>query len=558
MEFVLLIVAVSATALLVHLTRHRALFAIIVILGGTGLSWYLLSALPPGPYEFAGLTLTLDPLLRLFILFAFAVNGLLALSALLDPAARESVSFLYWCWLPWLFALSVDNFALAVLAWGFGLYALSLAHAPGRAGQVGGAAHYLLIVILSVSGLLIANRFFELYPLTPDQTNLIQVGVLFLAWALGLALAVVPFHFWLSALAGETGLVFFTALTGWGLTFGLWFLFELLRRFLWLTEKSNLLALLVMGGVVTTVVSGLSAAIERRAGRWLAFAGLFALGPLLIDLGRARYDLLLNAGLGLVGRGLALALCVAALALFYATSQSWARAFSIGGLVFGGAALIGLPFTPAFISSLPLWSEYAASDMQTFSFLALAALGVWLGMMRVVYPMIMLWRMRAPSRTPVPQSEPAVERTETGEAVAESKEADPVVETKGIEVTARANPGPAAEKKVEPPKIIRVGERKDGYPVVPDESESKSESESYDPIQEVGETLRRFLAWLRVLIGHSPRLMHGFVYLVANWQTLIGVLVVLALALTILTLGTYPKLLLDPLATAIGSPAYLK
>jgi hypothetical protein len=195
--------------------------------------------------------------------------------------------------------------------------------------------------------------------------------------------------------------------------------------------------------------------------------------------------------------------------------------------------------------------------MQTFSFLALAALGVWLGMMRVVYPMIMLWRVRAVSSSPPPQSEPVVERTGTEEAAVESEEeeSEEVVEAKGIKETARPNPGPAAEQ-AEPRKIIRVGERKDGYPVVPDESESKSES--YDPIQEVGETLRQFLAWLRVLIGHSPRLAHGFVYLVANWQTLVGVLVVLALTLTILMLGTYPKLLLDPLATAIGSPAYLK
>lgn len=552
MEFVLLIVAVAATALLIHLTRHRALFAIIMIVGGSLLSWNLLYALPSGPYEFAGLTFALDPLLKLLILFAFAVNALLALVALMDPAGRESVSFLYWCWVPWFFALTVDSFALAVLVWGIGLYTLALTHAPGRAGQVGGAAHYLLIVILSVAGLLIANRFLELYPLTPDQTNLIQVGVLFLVWALGLALAVVPFHFWLSALAEETGLVFFTVLAGWGLTFGLWFLFELLRRFLWLSEKSNLLALLVTAGLATTIVGGLSAAAERRAGRWLAFASLFTLGPVLIDLGRARYDLLLNAGMGIVGRGLALALCAAGLTMFRATNQSWARAFSIGALVFGAAALVGFPFTPAFVSSLPIWSEYAVSDPLIFAGLLSAALGVWVGAARVAYPMIIAWRTR--EQATIARPEARQERTEgdpvEGRRTAEETGAGPDLGAKGIQKAGQVKSGQAGKTE----EVKGDEEKADTVPA----NRGAAPLETYDPVQAVGEAFAKFWAWLRVLVGHSPRLLHGLLYLTANWQIVIGAFIVTALVMTILVLGVFPTLLFDPLTSAIGQPAFLK
>lgn len=570
MEFVLLLGAVALTALFVHLTRRVPLLALTVTVGGSYLAWNAMNALPADPYEFFGATFAFDPIIKFLLLVAFAVNALLAVVALFNPDTREYVSFLYWCWLPWLVAVSIDSFPLAILAWAFGLYVLALTLAPKRAGQVGGAAHYLLVILLSLAGLLLANRFFELYPLTPEQTNLIQTGVLFLAWSFGLALAVVPFHIWLTALAEEAAPVYLVALTSWGLPLGVWFLFGLLRRYLWLSEKSNLLSLILIAGLATAIVGGLSAALERRGTRILAFASLLTFGFVLIDLGRARYDLLLNTGLALVGRGLALALFATGLALFRATNQSWARACALGALVLGGAGLTGLPLTPLFVSNLPIWSEYAVTDTRLFVLLLLAAFGMWVGVARVLSPMVFEWRVDAERQeaNAMKESAPLVERVESAEEenVVQAQEPIQVGQLVNSSVGAEASEvTKASDERVEKsPAVPPVATNEIPSSAEPAEVskeqaivESKSDEE-YDPVQAMREVFAKVLAWLRAIAAHSPRLAHGLLYIAVNWQAFVGVAVVLVLVAALLVAGIFPKLILDSLASALGKPDYLK
>ncbi len=557
-EFGVLFGAVAGTALLLHLTRRVPLLAVVVTVGGSFIILNALWNLPTTTYEFFGAALAFDPIVKFLLLVALAINLLLALAALLNPDTREYVPFLYWCWLPWCIAVSIDNFGLAILAWAFGLYTLALTLAPGRAGQVGGAAHYLLVIVLSAPGLFIANRFFELYPLTPEQTSLIQTGILFLAWSLGLALAVVPFHIWLGALAEETAPVFLAALASWGLPLGLWFLFGLMRRYLWLTEKSNLLALLVIAGLVTTLVGGFSAAAERRARRWVVYASLFTLGMILIDLGRARLDLLLNAGLAIAGRGLALALSVAGLAVFRATNQSWARALALGAIAFGGAAVVGVPLTPLFVANLPLWSEYAVSDTRVFVLLALASLGVWIGVARVVYPMIMEWRVEMATEGAKRAGEGEDDGVGREGGGAEWRGGAEAEERGGGETVSAGVMDKRMEGEVEDRVIegVQGGRQKaEGGQGRGGGDDTGSPDEEYDPIEALRQLAGR--VW-NVLRRTSPGVARGLLQLAAQWQAIVGIAVILVLVAALLLVGIFPTLLLDPLASAVGRPDYIR
>src|SRR5262249_21686448 len=157
------------------------------------------------PYEFFGVTFDLQPLARDYLAAAMAISGILAIATSFADT-RRVLGFMFWSWTAWLVALLVDDFVVGVFAWATGLAAMVIAMEPRRVQRVGGAAYFLVLVIIASAALLIGHRFIQLYPLTPDQTSLIDSSVLFLTWGLGIMLAVVPFMLWLGPMADETPL----------------------------------------------------------------------------------------------------------------------------------------------------------------------------------------------------------------------------------------------------------------------------------------------------------------------------------------------------------------
>lgn len=395
MEFTVLLVVIAGAATAVTLTRRFALPALFAVLAGSLAIGNALLALPLGSKEALGLSLTVSLTAQLLLFLGFGLNAFLAILLLLQPETRDAAPMLFWTWVPWSIALLVDGFPLSVLAWAFGLLILSLALRPRRTGRVGGGANYLILVALSVAALLIANRFLELYPLTPEQVQILQTSLLLMAWAFGLLLAIVPLHLWLPAFADEAPAPVLVTLTALGQPLGLMLLFGLMRRYLWLTERSDLLNLLEYAGIATTVVAGLFAATERRANRVLAYASLFTFGIVLVGLGRGRLDMLWTSALEVYARGLALACLAAGLTVFSAARVRWVQAGAILGVALGGAALVGFPLTPAFAAHLPLWAELAVADLGVFVAFMLAALGMWIGVLNVLGPMVKSWRGEA-------------------------------------------------------------------------------------------------------------------------------------------------------------------
>ena len=59
-----------------------------------------------------------------------------------------------------------------------------------------------------------------------------------------------------------------------GQPIGLVLLIRFLDQYPWLVEKSNLFELMAVGGIAASIVGGLCAAVERRAGRLLGYTAV--------------------------------------------------------------------------------------------------------------------------------------------------------------------------------------------------------------------------------------------------------------------------------------------
>ncbi len=286
-------------------------------------------------------------------------------------------------------AMAIDNFPLAAIFWAIGLMLLVLVAQPHREGRAGGAAQFLLLTVVGTASLLLANRFLDLYPLTPENLDLARSAFLFLAWGLGLLLAIVPLHIWLGPLADEMPLLGIAFLVAVAQPVGLALLFQLMDRFTWLTDKVPLLNVLLLGGVVTVPAGAVLALAEQRHGRFLAHLSLVSLGHSLIGLGLGTRLGLAGAMLIVFNRAVGISLIAGGLSFVrYHPERRWQLVGATAILV-GGFTIAGIPPVSGVAARWGIYQQLASVHPLVLALLFVSSAVALLAVLRIVQPILM-------------------------------------------------------------------------------------------------------------------------------------------------------------------------
>ena len=405
---VFLMVAVClGTGFVIRVLRRlpRLVFAASLI--GAGLLAVLLANAPFDPVYIFGRTLTLDPSARLFLIPALVMATALALFAPLtfervsdEPAQAIPASqgaYFFWGLAPLIVAIALDSFPLAVFFWAVGLIVLMLAAQSRGEGRVGGAAQFLLLTVIASACLLLANRLIDLYPLTPENLDLIRNTAMLLALGFGLLLAVVPFNLWLGPLADEMPLLSVAFLVGVAQPIGLWLIFQRMDAVPWLVTKSPMLQILLYGGILTVPIGALLALGERRSARWLAWLSLISLGNALIGLGLGTKLGLSGAVLAMFNRAVGVTLIAGGTSLVrHHLERRWqiVGACAVG---VGGFALAGIPPMFGFAERFSIYHNLIASNSGAVVVLLAANALALLATIREVWFLIKNYPAPAPS-----------------------------------------------------------------------------------------------------------------------------------------------------------------
>lgn len=396
MALSLLLIVLTAAALTLHVARYWRPLAFVASVAVTATLVWAVQSVSAGTNELFGMTFGLQPLARDYLTVAVALSGILAIATSFGDV-RRTLGFLFWSWIVWLVALAVDDFVIGVFAWVSGLSIIVIAMEPRHAQRTGGAAYFLVLIVVAAGLLLIGHRFVQLYPLTPDQTALLDSAVLFLSWGLGLLLAIAPFILWLGPMADETPPPIIAVLLGLGQPLGLWLLYGLIGQYPRLLEQSDLNAILIVGGLGSIFIGGGLCLFERRIGRLMSYAGLFALGFVLIDLARGTLEGTAFAVIEIFARALSLSVMAASIVIARAIPNRWVSYLALVVFILGGLNLAGL--VPG-VSMATRWNfllEFEATDRRLFFLILLSTLGVLVGLARYV----LTWLETMPEAVPV-------------------------------------------------------------------------------------------------------------------------------------------------------------
>ncbi|RME97024.1 MAG: hypothetical protein D6768_20655 [Chloroflexi bacterium] len=263
------------------------------------------------------------------------------------------------------------------------------------------ALRFLILASLATPLFLLAARQIDDYQLAggvilPHQLEQIAflVGVGAAMW-----LAVVPFHSGLTRTAAESSpptavfaLVTFP-------TVALAILMNLLIDLPWLVDSLYLVNAIIIAGVVTAFVGGMLAAIQRGFSELLGYAALFNLGCIITALGLGGPAAVITVLVSLVVRTLALVLLAAsmsALTLRFPNAgfveirgMGFRMPVATVGLIVGGLALAGIPFTAGFAPYWQVLRLLAQVDMRGVVLLVAGSSAVSVGYLRGLRALLM-------------------------------------------------------------------------------------------------------------------------------------------------------------------------
>ena len=391
MSQLLIVVACLATGLAIRLLRRLPRLVFMATLIGAAVLAVILFSAPSTPIALIGRTLTLDLGARALLWLAIGIAVVLAFFGPLafvpkgkSPATiivNAQGAFFFWSLAPIVAAIVFDSFPRAVFFWALGLIVLMLSATPRRGEQVGGAAQFLLLTVMATASLLLANQFITLYPLTPENPDLIRNAVIFLALGFGLMLAIVPLHVWLGPLADEMPTLSVAFLVGVAQPVGLWLLFQQMNQSHWLVDKSPLLNVLLVGGALTAPVGALLALSEKRDGRLIAYLSLVSLGHALIGLGLGTRIGLAGALLAVMNRAIGVALVAGGLAFVRHHPERRWQLVGASAIIAGGLALAGIPPMLGLVSDWSIYRELVVTNVSLVLLLvasnALAMFATW-------------------------------------------------------------------------------------------------------------------------------------------------------------------------------------
>ncbi|MDM8528455.1 proton-conducting transporter membrane subunit [Anaerolineales bacterium HSG24] len=265
----------------------------------------------------------------------------------------------------------------------------------GRLVSIRAALQFLSLMSLATPMLLLAAWQFDTYqyqtrpPFLPDtyQQTALLVGLGFALW-----LAIVPFHSSLTATAADS----YPATSAFVLltvpAIALMVFMPLLENKSAIFEYSPFFENLLIAAFFTAFMGGMLAGIQRGFSQLMGYAALYDLGCLLLIIALKHQEGVTMLLVNLSSRAIALSLLATGMAALRAshardgfvelTGMAWKMPFATLGLFFGGATLVGLPFTAGLMTRWEILAELASWDVRLTILLGLAGLAVFIGYLR--------------------------------------------------------------------------------------------------------------------------------------------------------------------------------
>ena len=369
--FIVLVLPLLA-AVLVLLVRRWALPAAILSAIATGALAVVCLRLPLDrsafvlgqevafgrPVVILGRNLMLEPAAQAWLAFGFALATILFLVA---GRVSQGHSFfpisLVVLSLYALIAL-LHTLALAMIVFAISATLVVFIIHRERSDSVRGAQRYLVVVLLAVPLIMGAIWMVDQAALDPARAVLARTALLPAALGFGLLLAAIPFSMWLPALTADAP----PLVSAFVLTVCQGMAIYLMMTFVNSNPATGNVpavpAAAQLVGLLMAAAGGLMAAVQRDWGRLFGYAALTSLGYFLLAWGTGRSHSLTLALLHMLNRAAAIVLMAAALAILrqratgdeFRNLRGVARRLPVAtaGLVLGGLALAGFPFTAGF------------------------------------------------------------------------------------------------------------------------------------------------------------------------------------------------------------------
>ena len=310
------------------------------------------------PVVIVGRNLMLEPASQAWLAFGFALATILYL-----VAWRVSQG-------PYFFPISLAvlslyaqiallrSLTLATIVLGMSATLVVFIIRKERSDSVRGAQRYLVVVLLAVPLIIGAIWMVGQSALDPAKAALARTALLPAALGFGLLLAAIPFSMWLPALTADAP----PLVSAFVLTISQGMAIYLMVAFVDSNPAAGNVpavpATAQLVGLLMAAVGGLMAAVQRDWGRLLGYAALSSLGYFLMAWGTGSSHSLTLALLHMLNRAVAITLMAAALAILRqrAATDEFSRLHGVArrlpvataGLVLGGLALAGFPFTAGF------------------------------------------------------------------------------------------------------------------------------------------------------------------------------------------------------------------
>jgi len=349
-----------------------------------------------GPLTVLGRSVELLPLEAVGLAFCAAILALMVLYTFRSSQNPLAHSLTLLAMGLFAAATMVRSLAIGGLLFEMGIIAAVMLLSSARSGAAMSSMRTLILLTLAGLLLLLAAWALEGRVNAPENETFINVGMVALALGFGIALAIVPFHIWQPAVFyyGEP-----LAAVMLSVVFGLMVLLRLnmmLQVFVWPEGRGFFSALLLEGGLVTTLVGGAMAFLQHTVNRTLAYAALADLGMVIVGvgLGLATHTGFNIAALHFAYRGVAIVVVSMSLGILRRSLEGddvshLAGAFrraplAVISMMIGGFSLAGLPLTAGFATRLLLYRIFASQYPAWTALLVLCGLGPAWAFMRCV------------------------------------------------------------------------------------------------------------------------------------------------------------------------------
>jgi formate hydrogenlyase subunit 3/multisubunit Na+/H+ antiporter MnhD subunit len=403
-----LVVLPLGTVPIVYLLRRVKLGSIVATLIAMVLAWLALR-LPTGlVLNVLGRSVELDQLSQAVLSLLFVVTAVLFLIPMLCPPyagaglhsgvkGREERIF---------YSVGLATLALFVaasLSRHLGITAIFIQVAViltvfiiqgERLDSTRASLRFLTLLSLATPLFLLAAWRIDVYQLNGgvQPARNVQQTIFFVFFGFALWLAVVPFHGWLTIVAAESA----PATAAFVLTafpvVAFSTLLHLLAELPWLVESPQLVEAIILAGVLTSLVGGGLASVQRGFSQLMGYAALYDLGCTLTVLGVGGESAVITILVSLSVRALALILVAIGGSAIrmrvagdgFAQVQGIARYLpvAITGLLMGGLTLAGAPLLAGFPARWQLLRSVSEVNPILPVLLALGGLGVALGYLR--------------------------------------------------------------------------------------------------------------------------------------------------------------------------------